>query len=314
MSAGLATVQDNRTFIQKADLALADLTSNGILLPAQAQKFMRILIEEAKLMPLTTVVPMRSPKQQIDKIRFGSRILRAGQEATALPAGDRSKPDLGTQVELDAKLFKAEVRLTDETLEDNIERGELRTTIMQLMAERIAVDMEEVAVQGDTASADTFLAQFNGVLKQATSNVVNAGSVAINKTIWRDMLKQMPKEALRDKGRMKFLTSVDVEIDWRDAIADRATILGDAALTKGAPVDYSGVQILDIHQFPETGGVANALLLDPKNIQWGIWRQIKVETDRLVSEGVLLIVVALRMDVRFAHEPHIVKATNIAVV
>ena len=313
MSAGLASVTDNRTYIEKADMVLSDLTSNGLLQPAQAQKFMRILIEEAKLMPLTTVVPMRSPKQQIDKIRFGSRILRAGAEGVALAEGDRSSPDLGLQVELDAKLFKAEVRLTDEVLEDSIERGDLRTTIMQLMGERIAVDMEEVAVQGDTASGDTFLAQFDGILKQATSNVVNAGSVAINKTVWRDMLKSMPKEALRDKSKMKFLTAVDVEIDWRDAIADRATILGDAALVKGMPIDYSGVQILDIHQFPEAGSLANAMLLDPKNIQWGIWRKIKIETDRLVREGVLLIVVTLRMDVKFAHEPYIVRANNIAI-
>lgn len=313
MAAGLANVTENRSYLEKADMALSDLTSNGLLQPAQAKKFIRLLIEEAKLMPLSTVKPMSSPKEQIDKIHFGSRILRPGQEGEALPLADRSKPDMGPQVELDAQLLKAEVRLTDEVLEDSIELAELRTTIMQLMAERIAVDMEELGVQGDTASADAFLAVLNGILKQATSNIVNVGSVAISKTVWRDMLKQMPKQALRNKARMKFLTSVDVELDWRDAIADRATILGDTALTQDAAVNYSGIKVLDIHQFPETGGVANALLLDPKNIHWGIWRKIKVETDRLVREGVLLIVATLRMDVKLAHEDYVVKANNIAI-
>lgn len=40
----------NRTILEKADLALADLTAGGgILKPAQAQKFMRLLIKEMEL-------------------------------------------------------------------------------------------------------------------------------------------------------------------------------------------------------------------------------------------------------------------------
>jgi hypothetical protein len=59
---------DNRTILEKADLALADLTTGGGLLqPAQAQKFMRILINEAVILKQATVVPMRSPKQLIEK-------------------------------------------------------------------------------------------------------------------------------------------------------------------------------------------------------------------------------------------------------
>src|SRR5690606_35010115 len=75
---------DNRTILQKADLALADLTAGGGLLkPAQAQKFMRLLIKYSPLMRLATVVPMQSPKQQLSKIKFGSRVLRPGAEVTA---------------------------------------------------------------------------------------------------------------------------------------------------------------------------------------------------------------------------------------
>jgi HK97 family phage major capsid protein len=200
---------DNRTILQKADLALADLTAGGgILKPAQAQKFMRLLIKDSPLMRLATVVPMQSPKQQISKIKFGSRVLRPGQEATALTPAERSAPDL-SQVELDAKLFKAEVRLSDEVLEDSIERGELRQTIMEMMAEAISRDMEEVLINGDTLSADPFLAVMDGVLKQATSNIVDAAATPIAKDLLRDMLKTLPSEHLRDKKAMRFMTSVE---------------------------------------------------------------------------------------------------------
>ena len=312
-----AGLLDNRTLLEKADLALADLTTGGgLLLPAQAQKFMRILIEESVLLQQGTVVPMRSPKQLIEKIRFGSRILRAGSEALALPVGDRAKPDL-SQVELDAQLFKAEIRLDNEVLEDSIERGQLRQTIMQLMAEAIARDMDEIICRGDRSSADTFLAKLDGVLKQATSHVVDAQLQTTNKTIFRDMLKSMPSPFLRNKKDLRLFTSVDSEIDYRDTLADRVGQVGDRFLERDEPAIYSGVAILHVPMFPENLGpganATNMLLTDPKNINIGIWRNIRIETDKLVSDGVLIIVATLRFDVRFAEETAVVKAVNVKV-
>ena len=308
---------DNRTILEKADLALADLTAGGGLLqPAQAQKFIRILIAESVILKQGTVVPMKSPKQLIEKIRFGGRILRPGAEATALPAGDRIKPDL-SKVELDAQLFKAEVRLNNEVLEDSIERGALRQTIMQLLGEAISRDMDEVIISGDTASADPFLAKLNGILKQATSNVVDAALQTTNKAIFRDMLKSMPSEFLRNKKQMRFFTSVDSEIDYRDALAERATVVGDKFLEQDAPVAYSGVPVMDVPLFPETLGAGNnctsVLLTDPKNVNIGVWRNIRLETDKDISEGVMIIVATLRFDVKYAEETAAVKAINVKV-
>lgn len=306
------TYMSNRTILEKADLALADLTAGGgILKPAQAQKFMRLLIKESVLMKLATMVPMASPKQQISKIKFGSRILRPGVEATALGVADRVAPDL-SMVELDAKLFKAEVRLSDETLEDSIERGELRQTIMEMMAEAIARDIEEVVINGDTASADPFLATMDGVLVQAMSNVADAAGAPITKELLRDMLKTLPSEHLRDKKAMRFLTSVDADLDYRNTLAERATAVGDKFLEGDTPVLYSGVPVQPVPLFPEDLGVGSdqtvVLLCNPKNIHVGIWRQIRVESARDISEGTLKIVATLRFDVKYAEEPGVAKA------
>lgn len=311
----MTQITPNRSLLEKAQLSLADLTNDGgILKPAQSQQFMRVLIDESKLLPMVTVVPMRSPTQEIDKIRFMGRILRAGQEATALAEGDRSKPTT-EKVELSAKLFKGEVRLSNETLEDSIEREELRNTIMQLMAERVGLDAEEVVVKGDTASSDPFLAQFNGILKQATSHIVDVAGAQTTKAVWRDMLKAMPQPFRRNKGALRYLTSGNSEIDYRDSLSDRVGDLSDKNLEQEAQIRYTGIPVDDVPLFPEDTGSGNnkaqALLLDPKNIQVGIWRNIRVETDKLISEGVLVMVVTLRMDVKYAVEDAVVKATNI---
>lgn len=320
MSQVAAGLLDNNTILQKADLALSDITTDGGLLqPAQAQKFMRILIKEAVVLKLATVVPMRSPKQLIEKIQFGSRILRAGNEATALPVADRAKPDT-SEVELDAKLFKAEVRLNNEVLEDSIERGQLRQTIMQLMAERIATDMDECLVQSNTSSTDPFLSRLGqgGLFQQAVSQVVDAGTTFTTKQTFHSMIKAMPSQFQRNKKDLRFLTSIQSELDYRDSLAERATVGGDKWISEDVPVLYTGIPIVPVPLFPENLGsgtnTTDVILTDPRNINVGIWRNIRVETDKLVSEGVLIIVATLRFDMKFAHEPAVVKSINVRVV
>jgi HK97 family phage major capsid protein len=305
----------NRSILEKADLALADLTAGGgVLKPAQAQKFMRLLIKESVLLKRVTVVPMASPRQQISRVKLGSRILRPGREATALPEADRSRPDLSA-VELDARLFKAEVRLSDEVLEDNIERGDLRQTLMEMMAEAIARDMEEVVINGDAASPDPFLAVMDGLLVQAQTHVVDAGGNRISKDLLSDLLKSLPSEYLRDKKSMAFLTSVDADIDYRNSLAERATAVGDKFLEGDTPVLCSGIPLVAVPLFPESLGAGNdqtvILLCNPKNIHVGIQRQIRIETGREISEGTLKIVATLRFDVKYADENGSAKAVHV---
>ena len=309
----------NLTFIQKADLALADLTSGGgILQPETAQKFMRILIDESVVIKLATVVPMKSFKMEVPKIRFLSRILRAGQEGVALAAGDRAKPNL-TNVELDAALFKAEVRLPNEVLEDNIERDQLKQTIMQLMGEAISRDMDEVIVQGDPTSSDPFLANLpaGGMLYQSTSHIVDAQTSTLTKNVLKSQLKSMPTPFLRNSTLLKFLTHNYAEIDYRDTIASRQTPGGDAYLLESGEASYSGIPVAKVPLFPtDLGGGTNCtdcVLTDPKNVTVGIWREIRMETDKDISAGVVIVVATLRFDMRYAEETAVVTAINVKV-
>ena len=311
-----ASVTDNRTVLEKADFVLSELSSGGLLLAEQAAQFIRILINESVLMNEAFVRPMPKPKELVEKIRYNSRVLRRGTEATALAVGDRATPDL-SKVELDTKLFKAETRISDEVLEDSIERGQLRQTVMEEMGKRIALDMDEIIANGDTASADLFLATLDGIRKQATSNIVDATLSTMNKDIFNDMLKTLPSEFLRNRRAMAFLTSIDADLDYRNSIADRGTALGDQLLEQERAVRYSGSRILGIPVFPENLGggtnTTNVIYTDPKNIRVGIHRQIRVETDRDISAGVLKIVATLRFDVKYEEETAVVKAINVKV-
>lgn len=311
------TITDNRTLLQKADMQLSDLlTDGGALVAEQAQKFVRLLIEESVILPLATVKPMRSKKQLIEKVRFASRILRAGTEATPLSAGDRVKPDT-SKVELDSKLFRGQVNLSNEVLEDNIEQGSFRQTVMELMGEAISRDIDEIGVQGDTASADPFLAQFDGMLAAATSNVVGGGGNPIGSDDLKAAIKAMPAEFIRNKRKLRFFTSVDAETDYRDTLSARDTVAGDRFLQEDTPIMYSGIPLIDVPLFPEDLGggnnETNIILTDPKNLMFGIWRKITMETDKDIESGVLKIVASLRMDFKYVEETAAVKVTAVTV-
>jgi hypothetical protein len=75
------------------------------------------------------------------------------------------------------------------------------------------------------------------------------------------------------------------------------------------------VPVQPIPLFPEDLGVGSdqtaILLCNPKNIHVGIWRNIRVESARDISEGTLKIVATLRFDVKFAEEPGVAKAINV---
>ncbi|GEL75763.1 MULTISPECIES: hypothetical protein [Myxococcus] len=67
--------------------------------------------------------------------------------------------------------------------------------------------------------------------------------------------------------------------------------------------------------WPENLGATNdrtaVLLCNPKNIHVGIWRQIRIESARDISEGTLKVVATLRFDAKFAEESGTAKAINV---
>ena len=77
-------------------------------------------------------------------------------------AKDQLTAPVTSTVELNAKEVIAEVNITYDTLENNIEKDGLQQTLMQMLAERAAVDIEELIVNGDVASSDPYLAQLDG--------------------------------------------------------------------------------------------------------------------------------------------------------
>lgn len=308
----------NQEIVKKADIALSDLATAGRLSVDQTDRFIRTLIDQPTLLNSVRTVAMGSPEMKINKIGFGSRILRPAVSATALSAGDRVKPDLGS-VTLNTKEVIAEVRIPYDVIEDNIERGNIAVgaetgaggfhqTIVDMIAERAALDLEELAIRGDTTSGDAYLALQNGYLKLATANVVNVAG-AFSKEAVKAALKATPDKYLRNRAAMQHFLSIDNETEMRDVYANRATALGDSQIQGNLPLYVFGSQIKGVPLMPSTGG----LFTNPLNLIFGIQRNIQIEYDKDITSRVFIIVLTARVALEIEEVNAVTKYTGITV-
>ncbi len=299
-----------KDIIEKADIAVSDLISDGgYLNPMQANVFIRKLIDQPTILNDVRVVPMNAPTMEINKIGFGQRILkRAPTSGTALDPADRSAPAT-EKVELTTKEVIAEVHIPYDVLEDNIERGRLEDTIMALMAERASLDLEELIILGDTGSLDTYLALVDGILIQATSHVVDFSATMpqISRAVFKEGIKAMPNKYMRNRPAMRFYTSPDAETEYTDSLADRETQLGDARIARKVPEVAYGVPVTAAALMPDE----NYIFTWPKNIIFGVQRQIMIESDRDIRSRVLIVVLTMRLDIVFEEEDAVVKALGL---
>jgi len=306
----------NQELIQKADMALSDLATAGKLNPEQTDRFIRTVIDQPTLLNAVRTVTMSTPSRKINKIGFGSRIMRPAVSATALQDSDRVKPDLG-QVQLDTVETMAEIHLPYDVLEDNIEGGNvsvpmqspaggLHQTIVDLIAERAALDLEELAIQGDTSSGDAYLAMQDGYLKLAAANVADVGG-AFDKSAVKTALKTMPTRYLRNRAALQHFVSVDNETEIRDSYANRNTALGDSTVQANSPIYVFGSKITPVALMPG----ANGLFTDPLNLIFGIQRNVLIEYDKDIRARVFIIVLTTRVAFKIEETNALVKYTGI---
>jgi hypothetical protein len=186
---------------------------------------------------------------------------------------------------------------------------------METLSEAVGRDAEKVLIQGETSSADPLLAQLDGILKKATSNTGDGASGRVDADLLDSMLRQLPKEFIGETDQMQYMTSVNAQLDYNKYLAARGTQLGDTTLENGGVPKYHKIPVEDYTLWPETlftgANETNVLLAHPKNIDYGIWKQVRLDTGKDVSAGVLIIVVETWFDVIYVEETAVVRAYDV---
>ena len=312
--------QTKEQIIQKADMTLQDIIDNGgYLTTAQADRFIEDLIDQPTIMNQARVIAMSSPKQEINRIGFGQRIMRkAPEDGETLDASKRSKPTT-KKIELSTVEVMAEIELPYKVIEDNIMRGNINAggdrptgafvdMILRLIAERAATDMEELALLGDKDDADEYLALVDGWLKRTKSHIVDHEGAEISKTMFKNGVKTLPSRFHRNLSSMRHFVSVAQNVEYSDKLSSRETALGDSKIQTLENNWGSGVPVRGVPLMPEDKG----LLANPQNLIFGIQREMSLEFEKNIRARKFIIVLTARVDVQIEDEEANVKYTNIA--
>ena len=277
----------------------------------QVTQFIELMQAEQVMLKDVRVVTSAANKWQESIVNFSSRIAKPGTEGSRLDntAGYERVAPATDLVELSTVLIRGEVPVTDEVLEDNVAGSAFVGSLERTIADRFGIDIEELMVNGNTASGDVYLAQFEGWLEQTknTGNSFDASSYAQDyQEILKQTLIKMPVRYLRGlTSTGRFYVPIRFEQKYRDILAARGTALGDETLEGARPLRYQGIPIVGVPSFdlgitagsPDTGSI---LLCAKDNLYAGFHRHMKFETWRDPREGVTSFVVTARVDAKVA--------------
>jgi hypothetical protein len=267
----------------------------GILLPEQARRFIDYVWDATVLAKDGRRVTMRANTMELEKVNVGERVIRAAAQA------DPTFSNAGatfSKVELTTKKIRLDWEVSTEALEDNLEGGALEDHLVRLMTTAFANDIEDLAINGDNATAP-FLSIMDGfVNKVKTDGDAHESIVTVSNNAWtpevmQNIILAMPRKYRAIKNNLKFYAGTDAfqgivknNGTLADAIAEafagkpagtpanrQAYLDGNAQTFGGARTTrVLGVEVQEVPYYP--AGYVD--LTFPANRVWGFQRDITV--------------------------------------
>lgn len=305
-------------------------TGEAALSIEQVTQFIELMASQQVMLSEARTVTSSASKWNESIIDMAGRVMKPGIEAQRLLEGQRRKPSTGI-VELSTVLGRAEIPVSDETIEDNVAGGNIVASIQRILADQAGFDVEDLFVNGDIAGpGDAWLDLIDGWLRQAIDGRSGAGNASPNtfsgasfgkdyQSVFKKALQTMPKRYLRNlKVDGRFYVPVTLEQGWRDILASRGTALGDLALTTSNDLTYQGVKIVAAPSFDAgivaaTPDTCTILLSRDKNLYAGYHRGMKFETFRDPREGATSFLLTARVDAKVAVIDATVAVTSVNV-
>jgi len=248
--------------VEKGLIESSVLETGGLLNPAQSDKFIDYVVEEAMLQEFARVVRFRNEDAYIDKIGVHRR--------AAVPAEEARDPGVRrgvntSQVPLHPVELMVPYEISDTFFEHNIEGDAVEDRIARMFSAQFANDIEELNLDGDTLGPaklesdiyedgsstryikDSLLAKYNGWPRKADSaNVVDLEGNSITLNVFSQMLNAMPTKYKRDPRQLRFLAPVSLEQLFRERIASRSTGAGDVAMNAQNRLTPFGVPLIPV--------------------------------------------------------------------
>lgn len=269
-------------------------SGGGLLSPQQSDRFIDYMWDATTLGSQVRKVPMIANEIELDRMAVGERVVRLATEAV----DDAVNVKVAfAKVSLTTEKLRLDWELSSESLEDNLEGEAFEDHVARLLSAQAANDIEDLAINGDTDLTDDALYKsFNGWRKRlyAGANVVDAANAQLDRSIFHRALKAMPRKFMARRGALRWYSSAGLVQDYvysdqfvptEGQLRPAGTNPDSGNVTAGfeagwSPTSPFGIRLQEVPLFPEyevSGDTrSDVWLVDPKNLIWGVKREIKV--------------------------------------
>ena len=292
--------------LEKLNQAYKGITVDSLegakLVPQQQQRFIRTATKATPILDEARRIDMTSHTRNIDRISMTGRMLRKTHELEE--AKEVDGPDFHTN-KLVAEEMTGVFWLTDQALEDNLEKEQLQNTIVDLAGRQVGVDLADLFVNGDKSLQDELLSTTDGWLLKAVNQIdADMFDPADVESLFGNMLGVVDKTYLRDPAEWTIWTDWTTADNYRDSLRGRNTALGDRAQTDNDGLNFKGFVVRHDPAMPE----GTAMLVPDGNRVWGAHRDVRIEPERRAKLRRTDYVVSLRADCHFEDENAVVVA------
>ena len=286
-------------------------SAKALLNEEQFAQFMRAATINQTILNDASFRRMNSTSQVVSSTKVTGRVLQTGYKTVNNEQVTQNQLTPATigfgKAELVATKLKALTSILDDDKEDNIEREQFEQTLLTMMGEAVGVDLEAVAVFGDTtyvdgsSNKDPLFSTLDGWLKSATTTLKSDGAKGSGTkdfdlsdgitAMFDKMLYSMPA-AYRQANLMKdlvFYVPYEVQEAYREFLIDRETGLGDSSLLNATELQYKGIPVkyapvLDAADGRTVHGNVASMLTVPEFLWYGVYKDLSVEPKRIVED------------------------------
>ena len=308
-------------------------TQQGLLNPAQGNRFIDYMFDATVLGGDARTVRLRGDTAELDRMHIGERLVRVATEAV----DDHVNATVTfSKVSLTTTKLRLDWELSSEALEDGLEGDALEDHIARLMATQMGNDLEDLAINGDAESADPLLKAFDGWRKRAHKGgrVVDAQGRFLDSSVFNAAIKAMPRAYKQRRGQMRFYTGANLSQDYQYNLFNNGPEAAAAAMLQtGVPNSTTvafGIPVVEVPLFDETrpgtyttdtnytGRAADAQhgeleLTFPDNRIWAIKRDVQVGREYKIKKDTIEYTVYTRVGVAVENLDAYVVVRNVRV-
>lgn len=311
------------------------VTAPGFLEPT-TDVFLARMTENQIMMDNSVVKTMNTNTMDLDEILLEVE-LDGQRTATGvsgvLPGGDSTRTAVGSEIEpifrrkyLTAEPYVAFANVSENFLEENIEKESFMDTFTNLLTEKAGPAFERVTIYGKRGSVsgtstgygmnDGILQQLEDISNDAAIDAEGFGDDIDNSDILTGIENLITTYIEQDgitAGAVLYVSS-SVEFKLRKEIKNRQTELGDNFLIENNTIYIYGIEVVYDSNLNkpkngwETDVKSYVILTQPQNIIYGMMKDVQLRMDWELRNMSYLVALTVKGDVKIGFDQDTIAA------